>query len=133
MPSVNVMRQVKVEFDAIRVIAPVRYDEEDMPNDAPFRKGDTWDVTIRLDDDGAACIEGWPQGQTLDLHMKVVDCGTYIVMHKGKEVGKREQDYVPDCFPGTHYGDYLILDIYADGAVTNWDAGDYAGLIPGDD
>ncbi len=39
---------------------------------------------------------------------------------KDKEVGEYE-GYVPDFFPGEHYGDYVILDIdLATGRIVNW-------------
>jgi len=39
---------------------------------------------------------------------------------QGAEVGSYE-GYVPDFFPGEHYGDYLILNIDLEtGQITNW-------------
>ena len=59
--------------------------------------------------------------KTLKIHIKVcdrfegdlLDCdGVKIAEYEG---------YVPDFFPGKHYGDYLILDIDVDtGQITNW-------------
>ena len=35
--------------------------------------------------------------------------------------GKDCDGYVPDFFPGNHYGDYVMLDIDVDtGRITNW-------------
>ena len=43
-----------------------------------------------------------------------------LVDDKGKLVGDYD-GYVPDFFPGEHYGDYVELDIDADtGRILNW-------------
>lgn len=111
--------QVKSEVEAvfIRCECAVRYDEEDIPNDFPFRKGEMWDVTVDL---ATGKILDWPQGKTGSCHMKVCDEGTYSLLDASKRViATREQDYVPGCIPGS-YGDYIEFDIGADGTVANW-------------
>jgi hypothetical protein len=40
---------------------------------------------------------------------------------EGKQVGGDYSGYVPDFFPGKHYGDYVELDIELDtGKILNW-------------
>jgi hypothetical protein len=57
----------------------------------------------------------------LHLHIKVRD--GFVAGLKGaqgEEVGSYE-GYVPDFFPGQHYGDYLILNIDLEsGQIKNW-------------
>lgn len=39
----------------------------------------------------------------------------------GKREGQNYDGYVPDFFPGEHYGDYVQLDIDIDsGKIVNW-------------
>lgn len=55
------------------------------------------------------------------LHMKVCDSfNSCLVDAQGEEVSEYE-GYVPDFFPGDHYGDYLILNIDLEtGQIKNW-------------
>jgi len=59
----------------------------------------------------------------LHLHIKVRDgFAAGIKDAQGDEVAAYE-GYVPDFFPGEHYGDYLILNIdLATGQIKNWKA-----------
>lgn len=54
--------------------------------------------------------------------IKVCDRFTAEVIDSdGNTVRSIEDEYVPDCFPGTHYGDYLELDIDIEtGHILNW-------------
>ena len=111
-------KPVTVEVTHIRVEAAVRYDDEDMPNDFPFRESDMWKAVIEID---TGIIVGWPQGATGDFYMKVCDEGTYTLLDiKGNEVAKIENGYVPNGILPGDYGDYLGLDIDATGKITNW-------------
>ena len=102
----------------IRVTAPVRFGEEDIPNDFPGRTGKTWTATIDVE---TGAIHGWPKGQTGDMYMKVTDEGTYEALGPdGRVVLARCEYYVPGFFPGDHYGDYLIFDIDANGLIAGW-------------
>lgn len=114
--KITVTKRVEIEVDAIHISVPVRYDEEDIPNDFPLRVGDLWEGTLDLD---TGRIREWPEGQSGNLSMKVTDCGTYRLMSGGDVVAAVEQDYVPSCIPG-RYGDYIDLDIDEHGVVTNW-------------
>ena len=60
--------------------------------------------------------------KTLKIHLKVSDCFTAsLVSDKGDVIHEQDDGYVPKFMPGTHYGDYVILDIDIDsGQVTNW-------------
>lgn len=116
--NMTVRKPVEIEVAAIRCVLAVRYDEEDMPNDYPHRHGDTWDVTIDVE---TGQIHAWPAGiKPRELSMKVVDEGSYYLLDSsGRELGKRERNYVPDCIPGS-YGDYIEFKIDASGRITNW-------------
>ena len=109
---------IEVNITHVLVNLPVRYEEEDIPNDFPLREGDEWNAMIEID---TGKIEGWPQGQTGGFYMKVVDEGTYRLLDdKGAVVAYIEQNYVPHgVIPGEH-GDYVDFDIDANGVITNW-------------
>lgn len=60
--------------------------------------------------------------KTLKLHLKVCDRFTATLLDaSGATLHEQEDGYVPGFMPGTHYGDYVILDIDIDtGVITNW-------------
>jgi len=62
--------------------------------------------------------------------IKVCDGFTAAVIDAdGKTVRSIENEYVPDCFPGNHCGDYLELDIDIEtGQILNWQKPSQADL-----
>lgn len=128
----TVTRKEQVEVSAIRITIPVRYEEEDIPNDFPFRNGDTWSATITMD----GRIVNWSdehkawfakntlmrmKGDYFLFHMKVCDTGQYeLLAADGTVIVNVEDCYVPDGVIPGEYGDYVILHINADGKVLNW-------------
>lgn len=116
--KITVEKPVEIEVSHLRMVLPVRYEEEDIPNDFPFRKNDVWDATVEID---TGKIVGWPtEYGEANMHMKVVDGGTYILLAPdGSEIERREGEYVPRIVPG-EYGDYVILRIEPDGTIKNW-------------
>lgn len=116
--KVTVTKPVEIDVKTIRISAAVRYEEEDMPNDFPFRKGDVWDITVDVE---TGKIKDWPEGVEYDLHMKVCDCGSYWLYDaNGQMVGWIDENYVPNGIVPGSYGDYIEMQIAADGTITNW-------------
>jgi len=111
--------QQEVDIAFIRVVLPVRYEEEDIPNDFPLREDDVWKVIVAIDNGE---IQGWPKGIVGEIEcMKVCDSGTYrLLNHAGEEVASIENDYVPHGVIPGQYGDYVTLQIDANGIITNW-------------
>lgn len=122
MPSFTLLRPVEIEFDSIKIVAETRYADEDCPDvPAPFLVGKLLTLTLDLLPDGTARVRDWPAGLAVEIHTKVCDCcSVYLLGDCDRVVASREGDYVPGFMPGKHYGDYVILDIDGDGAVTNW-------------
>lgn len=61
--------------------------------------------------------------KTIKVHIKVRDGFEGSLVDQDGAVIKDYEGYVPEFFPGPHYGDYLILDIDIDsGLITNWTA-----------
>jgi len=111
----NIQREVDVQ--TIEVILPVRYDDEDIPYDAPNRCGDIWQAEIDIT---TGEIYDWPQGKTLDMHMKVCDSGIYILRDsEGINIAERKY-YVPHGIIPGEWGDYVHLKIDETGKITNW-------------
>lgn len=118
-----------VSVAKLKVSAEVRYWEDASVNGQedvdgtliPFRKGDLWEPIIDL---ATGKVDGWPQGTAAEIHYKVCDAGEYWLLDDGgKEVAKWAGYYVPDDFlcPGDNgYGDYIILEIDADGQIAKW-------------
>lgn len=106
-----------VDIKFVRVVLPLR-DNEDMPEDFPLRKEAKWEAIIDIE---TGIIEGWPQGMPSELHIKVVDTGSYYLMDADRnDVLSIEQYYVPHgVIPGS-YGDYVELKIDETGQITNF-------------
>lgn len=116
--KVTVMKPVEIDVHQVEVSLPVRYGTEDIPNDFPFRDGDTWKATIMV---GSGQILGWPEGREALLYMKVADEGSYRLLSPENEVvGSIEQNYVPHGLIPGEYGDYVGFDICGDGVISNW-------------
>lgn len=120
----------------IRLVLPVRYKEEDMPNCMPFRNGNIFDITYdvksgdildfmkqAIDIDG---IIEWNSAENrvsanmlednliFELNdLKVTDEGIYYLLDENLNVlYSIEKDYVPDSHSiDGEYGDYIHLHI----------------------
>lgn len=116
--KLTIKRPIEIEAVAIAMELAVRYDEEDMPNDYPHRKGDMWNIIVDVE---TGAIRDWPTGiEPRDLYMKVCDQGVYSLLDEdGSVIAKLEDGYVPSCIPGEH-GDYIDFKIDANGVITNW-------------
>lgn len=127
----KVQAQITRDYDvaAIKVSAAVRYWEDGKVGESedtdgtlmPLRNGDLWEPIIDLD---TGRIRDWPEGVEADVHYKVCDAGVYTLLDaEGRAVATRD-GYVPDLLsPGDNgYGDYIIMEIGADGVIADWDA-----------
>lgn len=113
---VEVKKKIKAAY--LNMSVAVRYDEEDMPNNAPLRDGDVWSAVVDL---YTKKIVDWPVGQELKIEdMKITDQGLYEIMDKDKNVLISIDGYVPNRLLPGDYGDYLSLTINAEGEITNW-------------
>lgn len=113
----------------IEVCAGVRYWEDASVNGVddeqgiliPFRNCDSWCPIIRLSD---GRVMDWPDGMTASVHYKVCDAGEYWLLNsERKRVAKWGGYYVPGgflCHGSEGYGDYIILNIGADGMIDKW-------------
>ena len=95
---------------------------EDSPT-IPFAspKNETWTPVIEL---ATGHIVDWPEGTTASVHYKVCDAGRYSLLDAEKAELITIDGYVPDimCPKESGYGDYVIMDISADGTIDGWKA-----------
>ena len=87
--------------------------------------GWVWSLDIDVD---TGMVMNWPKGNTADTYYKVCDCCKVdLVVFEGprtKETAFKPYDgYVPDCLSpkAEGYGDYMIMEIDADGKIVHWD------------
>lgn len=102
--------------DAIRCRFHVGTGDADVPTDLPGRAGNEVTLTLDLED---ARMRDWPAGYAVSLYVKVVDRGRYELLAGELVLAVDDGGYVPECVPN-EYGDYLNLDIQADGSVSGW-------------
>lgn len=121
--KITVMAPKEITVTHVKICLPVRYGEEDIPNDFPMRTGDIWQATVEID---TGRIIDWPinpRFQDCDLYMKVCDEGSYtLYSHFGDhwdKVTSIESDYVPHGLIPGKYGDYVDLQIRS-GVIQNW-------------
>lgn len=81
--------------------------------------GGNWCPTIDLD---TGKIECWPEGTTASIHYKVCDDGDYELLDAERNVVAAIDGYVPSlmCPEGEGFGDYVIMEIGADGTISKW-------------
>ena len=121
--KITITRPVEIEVTHIKLELPVRYEEEDMPNDFPLRVKDRWVATIDLE---TGYIEGWPAGKEGEFYMKVCDEGVYTLLARAPDgidreiVAELSGEYVPHGVVPGEYGDYVHLKINGHGIITNW-------------
>lgn len=117
--KIEITVPTEVEVKTVRMALAVRYEEEDMPNDYPHRKGDMWNIDVDAD---TGQIRDWPAGvEPREFNMKVCDEGTYELLGpSGQQVWIKEQDYVPGFVP--EGGDYINFSVDRAGLITNWKA-----------
>jgi len=119
---------VTKEFDVeyLFVEAGVRYWEdgvingvEDKDGNIPCRDGDCWKPLININ---TGKIINWTQGVRANIHYKVCDNGTYKLLDANMELIKKIRDYVPKMLSPKEegWGDYIIMDIDADGQIQDW-------------
>lgn len=120
----------EIELSKIIVNAGVRYwddssiDGIDTPENGdgfPCKYGKMWNPIIDLD---TGIITNYDFTKPVSIHFKVCDmCSYQIADDSGEIVLSVINDYVPDflCPKDAGYGDYIIMDISADGIIQGWD------------
>lgn len=128
----TIKRPVEIEIATVKLKLPVRYEEEEIPNDFPFREGDLWEAEINVD---TGKILNWPQGKPADMFLTVKDTGYYELFDPaGRSLAKIDDNYVPHGLIPGEYGDVVLFTIDATGTITNWPIRpDVSEFFPEDD
>jgi hypothetical protein len=105
----------EIQLTHVWIQVPVRYEDQDIPYDFPFRTKNVWTPAIELD---TGRVVDWPKGVSANVYLKVCDSGRYNLMDNGMIV-ETIHDYVPAFIPN-EYGDYINFDINEDGVILNW-------------
>jgi hypothetical protein len=116
----EVTKPTTIDVKYVSISVAVRYDEDDMPNDFPFRIGDTWSIIVDIE---TGKIKDWPEvnwEEDFGLYMKVCDCGVYKLLDIDMFVLGETEGYVPHGVVPGEYGDYIHLIIEPDGTISNW-------------
>lgn len=127
--GITIYRPEFIPVKYLQVRAGVRYYEdatvngqrEDDENPTiPCR--DECDYWAPLIDIEAGRIVNWTEGTTASVLYKVCDDGRYALLREDMTEVFAIDGYVPDIMsPGDRgYGDYIIMDIGADGKIADW-------------
>lgn len=130
MVKITVTRSIEVDAMFLKAECGVRYwddaevngqqEGEDSPT-IPFAspRNETWTPVIEL---ATGRVLDWPAGTTASVHYKVCDAGRYSLLDAEKSELVTIDGYVPRIMcPKEHgYGDYVIMDIGADGQIADW-------------
>lgn len=125
----------------VKVCADVRYKQdahiktpemtdffEDSDGEIPCMEGSCWCPEIDVD---RGVILNWTQGTEARVNYKVCDCFSAKAFVEDNAfsvpIAKVEDEYVPKfmCPREEGYGDYICMDIKADGTIEGWNTSLY--------
>lgn len=116
----------------VKVCADVRYKQdahiktpemddfyEDSNGEIPCMGGSCWCPEIDVD---RGVILNWTQGTEARVDYKVCDGFSAEVLDDGNVIANVENEYVPKFMSPREegYGDYICMDIKADGTIEGW-------------
>ncbi|HFC8533082.1 TPA: hypothetical protein ACFRHF_001831 [Neisseria lactamica] len=116
--QVEVYKPTKLDIHSVRIEVELHDDvSENLPKHL-FNDDGELDLLIEVD---TGKVVSWQGDEPVVIHDNIYNNGIYTLFDKsGNEVGKIDNYYVPyDLIPGKK-GEYINLDISADGVVTNW-------------
>jgi len=73
-------------------------------------------------------VVGWPKGTIMNIYWKIVDEGLYQYLDENDNIIFEYDGYVPNelAIEEVGYGDYVILNIGADGIIEHWNTAQVA-------
>lgn len=111
-----------LNLSKVLIDIPVRYGNEEIPNDFPcrFKQDNDYDrIKLVVDSNtGRILNKDFPVDFKFEIDTKVCDEGIYILLDANDNELFKIKDYVPDFLPN-EYGDYINLKI-ENGFITNW-------------
>jgi hypothetical protein len=109
--TIEVVEKKQVPVKYLQARCGVRYWEDATVN---------WCPKIELE---TGKIVEWPQGTTAHIHYKVCDDGDYKLLDDAGNMVVHVDEYVPAIMsPGDSCkcGDYVVMDVDADGLIQKW-------------
>lgn len=116
--KVTVYKPVELEIHTVRIEVELHDDvSESLPKHL-FNDDGELDLLIEVD---TGKVMSWQGNEPVSIHDNIRNNGVYTLFDKcGGEVASLDNYYIPhDLIPGKR-GEYIHLDISADGVVTNW-------------
>ncbi len=116
--EVEVLKLTKVEIHSVRIEVELHDDvSENLPKHL-FNDDGELDLLIEVD---TGKVVSWQGNEPVSIHDNIRNNGVYTLFDKcGDEVARLDNYYIPhDLIPGKR-GEYIHIDISADGVITNW-------------
>ena len=116
--EVEVLKLTKVEIHSVRIEVELHDDvSENLPKHL-FNDDGELDLLIEVD---TGKVISWQGNEPVSIHDNIRNNGVYTLFDKcGDEVARLDNYYIPhDLIPGKR-GEYIHIDISADGVITNW-------------
>lgn len=116
--KVTVYKPVELEIHTVRIEVELHDDvSENLPKHL-FNDDGELDLLIEVD---TGKVVSWQGNEPVSIHDNIRNNGVYTLFDKcGDEVARLDNYYIPhDLIPGKR-GEYIHIDISADGVITNW-------------
>ena len=116
--KVEVYKLTEVELHTVRIEVELHDNvSESLPKHL-FNDDGELDLLIEVD---TGKVISWQGNEPVSIHDNIRNNGVYTLFDKcGGEVASLDNYYIPhDLIPGKR-GEYIHIDISADGVITNW-------------
>ena len=116
--KVEVYKLTEVEIHTVRIEVELHDNvSESLPKHL-FNDDGELDLLIEVD---TGKVISWQGNEPVSIHDNIRNNGVYTLFDKcGGEVASLDNYYIPhDLIPGKR-GEYIHIDISADGVITNW-------------
>lgn len=116
--KVTVYKPVELEIHTVRIEVELHDDvSENLPKHL-FNDDGELDLLIEVD---TGKVVSWQGNEPVSIHDNIRNNGVYTLFDKcGDKVARLDNYYIPhDLIPGKR-GEYIHIDISADGVITNW-------------
>lgn len=116
--KVEIYKLTEVEIHSVRIEVELHDDVSEKLPKHLFNDDGELDLLIEID---TGKVISWQGDEPVCIHDNIRNNGIYTLFDEHvNEVGKLDNYYVPfDLIPGKR-GEYIHLDISAEGVVTNW-------------
>ena len=116
--KVTVYKPVELEIHTVRIEVELHDNVSERLPKHLFNDDGELDLLIEVD---TGKVISWQGNEPVSIYDKIIKNGVYTLFDKcGDEVARLDNYYIPhDLIPGKR-GEYIHIDISADGVITNW-------------